>query len=281
MKTMSVVGFPIKCFNQSSTRPPVHIPLPFDNARWADRLLAEVTPRTRLVFASHITSTTALTFPVADLCRELRRRGVLTLIDGAHAPGQIALDLNAIGADFYTANCHKWLCAPKGSAFLHARPEHHAALHATTVSWGYVAGSHGHTGFDAYTGSTVLERRFQWQGTRDLAAFLSVPAAIAFQQRHDWPAVRQRCHRMALQTQRRLLERFGLAPISQDDDWAQMVAIPVPHQDADTLRRSLFEHSRIEVPVTQHAGQTFVRISVQGYNTEDDLQRLLDAPALG
>jgi isopenicillin-N epimerase len=152
------------------------------------------------------------------------------------------------------------------------------------VSWGYVAGdstaNQGHTGFDAYTGSTLLERRFQWQGTRDLAAFLSVPAAIDFQHRHDWPAVRERCHRVALNTQQCLLERFSLAPISQDDDWAQMVAIPVPHRDAESLRRSLFEQSHIEVPVTQHAGQTFVRISVQGYNTEDDLQRLLDAPAL-
>jgi len=262
----------------------VPIPLPFDRGNWVERLLAEVTPRTRLVFVSHITSTTALTFPVAHLCRELRGHGILTLIDGAHAPGQIALNLDEIGADFYTGNCHKWLCAPKGSAFLHARPEQHAALHATTVSWGYVAGdsaaNQGHTGFDAYTGSTLLERRFQWQGTRDLAAFLSVPAAIDFQHRHDWPAVRELCHRMALHTQRSLLERYSLAPISQDDDWAQMVAIPVPHQDADALRHSLFDDSCIEVPVTQHAGQTFVRVSVQAYNTEDDLQRLLDAPAL-
>jgi len=262
----------------------VPIPLPFDSGSWVERLLAGVTPRTRLVFVSHITSTTALAFPVADLCRELRGLGILTLIDGAHAPGQMALNLDAIGADFYTGNCHKWLCAPKGSAFLHARAEQHSALHATTVSWGYVAGdsaaNRGHTGFDAYTGSTLLERRFQWQGTRDLAAFLSVPAAIDFQQRHDWPAVRERCHRMALQTQRSLLERYSLAAVSRDDDWAQMVAIPVPHQDADALRRRLFDDSRIEVPVTQHAGQTFVRVSVQGYNTEDDLQRLLDAPAL-
>ena len=262
----------------------VTIPLPFDHGSWVDRMLAEVTPRTRLVFASHITSTTALIFPVADLCRRLRERGILTLIDGAHAPGQIPLDLDAIGADFYTGNCHKWLCAPKGSAFLHARPEHHAALHATTVSWGYVAAdlavNPGHTGFDAYTGSTLLERRFQWQGTRDLAAFLSVPAAIDFQQRHDWPAVRVRCHRMAAQTQKRLLERFGLAPIGRDSDWAQMVAIPLPPRDAEALRRSLFEFSRIEVPITRHGDQVFVRVSVQGYNTEDDLQRLLNAPAL-
>ncbi|MFM8766270.1 MAG: aminotransferase class V-fold PLP-dependent enzyme [Rubrivivax sp.] len=156
----------------------VEIPLPLEREGFAERVLAAVTPRIRLVFASHITSTTALIFPLTELCAEARAAGVLTLIDGAHAPGQVDLHLDSLGADFYTGNCHKWLCAPKGSAFLHARPELHERLHATVTSWGYVAGTQGHTGFDAYTGRTVLERRLQWQGTRDIAAWLSVPAAL-------------------------------------------------------------------------------------------------------
>jgi isopenicillin-N epimerase len=258
----------------------VPIPLPFERERFVDRLLAEVTPRTRLVFASHVTSTTALIFPVAELCGRARALGLLTLIDGAHAPGQLPLALDAIGADFYTGNAHKWLCAPKGAGFLQARPEHHAMLHAPVVSWGYVAEASGHTGFDATTGHTLLERRLQWQGTRDLAAWLAVPAAIAFQARHDWPAVQQRCHAMAVQAMHRLASRFGLAPVARDDDFAQMVVIPVPPQDGEALRRRLFDDSRIEIPVTQHGGQTFVRLSVQGYNTTDDIERLLEAPAL-
>lgn len=257
----------------------VTVPLPFDRSSFAETMLAQVTPRTRLIFASHISSTTALTFPVAELCRGARERGVLSLIDGAHAPGQIALDLDAVGADFYTGNCHKWLCAPKGAAFLHARPEHHAKLDASVISWGYLASMQGHTGFDAYTGKTLFERRLQWQGTRDIAAFLSVPAAIDFQQRHDWPAVRQRCHALALDALQRIGAGNGLTPISADDDWTQMVAIPVPHTDAPALRRSLFERDRIEIPVTQHAGQTFVRISVQGYNTQHDIDCLVAALA--
>lgn len=277
------------CRQRGASYRQVAIPLPFDAAGWADRLLAAATPLTRLVFASHVSSTTALVFPVAELCAKARARGLATLIDGAHAPGQLALDLAAVGADFYTGNGHKWLCAPKGAAFLHARRERQAQLNATVVSWGYLAEGEGggHTGFDAYTGRSLLERRLQWQGTRDIAAFLAVPAAIAFQRRHDWPARRQRCHAMAMALQRRVLARNGLAAIGSDAGYgeacAQMVAIPVRLPDApdaaEALRRRLFEHHRIEVPVTRHGGQAFVRVSVQAYNEEADLAALEGALA--
>lgn len=260
----------------------VEIPLPFDAAEFVPRLLAAVTPRTRLIFASHITSATALIFPVAALCAAARERGIATLVDGAHAPGQVALDLAAVGADFYTGNCHKWLCAPKGSAFLHVRPERQAAVNATVVSWGYVAeagAAHGATPYDAYTGRTGLERRLQWQGTRDIAAFLAVPAALDFQARHDWPALRRECHARAVALQRRVTASNGLAPIAPDEAFGQMVPIPVPDTDPEALRSRLFERHRIEVPVTQHAGLTLVRVSVQAYNTAADLEALAAALA--
>ena len=269
------------CNERGATLRLVTIPLPFDAAAFVSTVMAAVTPRTRLIFFSHITSTTALVLPIAELINQARTRGILTLVDGAHAPGQIDLKLDALGADFYTGNCHKWLCAPKSAAFLHARPEHQALLHATVTSWGYLAGEGGHTGFDAYTGSTIFERRLQWQGTRDIAAYLSVPAAIAFQARHDWPAHRARCHGMAMALMHRVCQRYGLTPIARDDDFAQMAPCPVPHldnpADAAALRAALFDKHHIEVPVTQHAGQTFVRVSVQAYTTEQDLQSLEDA----
>lgn len=258
----------------------VEIPLPYERERVVERVMAAVTPRTRLIYFSHITSTTALILPVAELCRAARERGIATLIDGAHAPGQIALDIDAVGADFYVGNCHKWLCAPKGAGFLHARPEHHALLEPTVISWGYATGTGGHSGFDAYLGKSLFERRMQWQGTRDIAAWLSVPAAIDFQARHDWPAVRARCHALAREALDALTQRHGLKPIAQDDDWAQMVTIPVPPQDPDALRRRLFDESGIEIPVTTHAGQVFVRISVQGYTTPQEVAQLVKAPAL-
>jgi len=262
------------CRQRGATYRRVVVPLPLDPATWAQRLLDAASARTRVIFASHITSTTALILPVQALCEGARSRGITTVIDGAHAPGQIPLDLGAVDADFYTGNCHKWLCAPKGAAFLHARPERQAELDAGVVSWGYVAGSAGHTGFDAYTGRTLFERRLQWQGTRDLAAFLAVPAAIEFQQAHDWPAWQRRCHDMACDLHRRVLARNGLAQIAPDDAFGQMVPIPVRTEGSEALREWLITRHRIEVPVTQHAGRTFVRVSVQAYNSEADLAAL-------
>lgn len=265
------------CEPQDATLRTVSIPLPLDAAGFVDRVMHAVTPQTRLIFVSHITSTTALVLPIAGLIQAARTRGVLTLIDGAHAPGQIELNLDALGADFYTGNCHKWLCAPKSAAFLHARPEHHEMLHATVTSWGYLAGDHGkggHTGFDAYTGTTVLERRLQWQGTHDIAAYLSVPAAIDFQAQRDWPSHRARCHDMAMALMHRVATRYGQQTIAADGHFAQMALCPVPACDGEALRSALFEQHHIEVPITEHAGRVFVRASVQAYNTAGDLAAL-------
>ncbi len=256
---------------------PVEIPLPFEAEEFTRRIWAGVTPRTRVIFLSHITSTTGLIFPLAELCRRAREAGILTVIDGAHVPGQIPLNLNALGADFYTGNCHKWLCAPKGAGFLHVRSQHQHWVDATVVSWGYSASVAGHTGFDAYTGSTLLERRLQWQGTRDIAAFLSVPAAIEFQAAHDWARVRKTCHALAAQTLQRIGELSGLPPVCRDGDFAQMVVIPLPAMNPQWLKQTLFDRYRIEIPVTSHKDALFIRLSVQGYNTQGDMDALVEA----
>lgn len=268
------------CAKRGASYCRVEIPLPYDREGVVDRLMASVSPRTRLIYVSHVTSTTALILPVAEICAAARARGVATLIDGAHAPGQIAVDLEAIGADFYVGNCHKWLCAPKGSGFLHARSEHHAMLDATVISWGYAEGTGGHSGFAAYLGTTLFERRMQWQGTRDISPWLAVPEALRFQERHDWPTIRERCHELASHALKVLTQRHCLQTVANDEDWAQMVVIPVPVQDPEALRIRLLQESRIEIPVTTHGGRVFVRLSVQGYNTLSDIERLLAAPAL-
>jgi isopenicillin-N epimerase len=258
----------------------IDIPLPLDAQSFADRLCDSITPRTRLIFMSHLTSTTALKFPVEEVCERARSMGIKTLIDGAHAPGQIPLQLDRLSADFYTGNCHKWMCAPKGSAFLHARAEHHADLHATVTSWGYAAETAGHAGFDAYTGSTLLERRLQWQGTRDPSAWLSVPAAIDFVQSPSWRTACADARERALALMHQWCAHIGLPPIGQDRDFAQMVPLPVRHRDsadAARLRQQLFDDWGIEVPVTQQGDHTFVRVSVQPYNSAQDLERLFNA----
>lgn len=231
-----------------------------------EELWAGVTERTRAIFLSHITSATAVTLPVKEICERARAEGILTIIDGAHAPGQIPLDLAGLGADIYAGNCHKWLCAPKGAAFLHVRPEHQAWVESLTISWGWRP---GHT----------FVTRNQQQGTRDVSALLAVPAAIAFQREHRWDAVRERCHGMLREFRTHMHERLGTVPLYDDDQgwYAQMAVITLPEGDHTGLQdRLLFDHN-VEVPVTGHQGQAFVRVSVQGYTSPQELERLESA----
>ncbi|MDP9369201.1 MAG: aminotransferase class V-fold PLP-dependent enzyme [Chloroflexota bacterium] len=248
-------------------RHPIPVPLTGTPEELAEALWAAVTPRTRVLFLSHVTSPTALTFPVAEICHRAREAGILSIVDGAHVPGHLPLDLTAIGADAYSGNCHKWLCAPKGSAFLHVRPEHHAVVEAMTVSWGW--------GEEEATFVT----RNQRQGTHDLAAFLAVPAAIDFQAEHGWDAVRARCHALASDARARLATLTGLEPLAPDDPtwFAQMVAAPLAVGDPVDLKRRLYDEHRVEVPITVWNGRPLLRVSCQGYNAPRDVDALIQA----
>jgi isopenicillin-N epimerase len=229
-----------------------------------------VTPHTRVIFLSHITSPTALIFPVAEICRRARAAGILTIIDGAHAPGQLPLDLPAIGADFYGGNLHKWLCGPKGAGFLYARPEVQPLLEPLVVSWGYES--------DAPSGSTFIDHH-EWWGTRDIAAFLAVPAAIEFQREHDWDRVRLARHGLLADALQRIVALTGAATFYPDDSWyMQMAGAPLP-PGTDVLKTQarLYDEYRIEVPLIEWNGRKLIRVSVQGYNTPQDLDQLVAA----
>ena len=230
-------------------------------AVWAGR-----TERTRVLFLSHITSRTALCFPVEELGRRARDAGILAIVDGAHAPGQIPVELGSLGADVYAGNCHKWLCAPKGSGFLWARPEHQPWIEPAVVTWGHEP----HQPF---------AERTHWQGTRDPAAFLSVPAAIEFQREHRWDGVRDRCHELARRARRAISEWSGLEASTPDSrEWfVQMAAMPLPPCDPDEVQRLLREEHRIEVAVFDWNGTPVLRVSVQGYNSAADVEALVDA----
>jgi isopenicillin-N epimerase len=254
------------------------LPLPLPGpGEVAEAIWSGVTPATRVLYLSHITSTTALILPVADLCRRARAAGILSVIDGAHVPGQLELDLEAVGADVYVANCHKWLCAPKGAALLHVRPERQLDFDAAVVSWGYSTRVEGHTSFDGYLGTTPFVRRHQWQGTRDISAFLSVPAAIDFQREHGWEEVRRRCHAMALDLRDRVGALTGLSSVCGDDAFGQMVPVPLPPCEPEALKATLYDRFHIEVPVTAHRGRHLLRVSLQGYNTPADVDALVEA----
>ena len=226
-----------------------------------------VTPRTKVIVISHITSPTALILPIGEICRRAREAGIISVIDGAHAPGQIPVDIQTINPDFYGGNCHKWLCAPKGSAFLYVRPEHQGMLEPLVISWAWVEEL------------PFSEVHSMW-GTRDQAAWLSIPAAIEFQKKHNWPVIRERCHQLLKNARQQIIDLTGLPPIAPaDKGWfRQMASMQLPALvDAKKLRLQLFEDYRIEVPVFEWNGRNLIRISVQGYNTPDDLKRLFAA----
>jgi isopenicillin-N epimerase len=236
-----------------------------------DSFWSAVTPRTRVIFLSHITSPTALIFPVEEIIRRARTAGIITVIDGAHVPGQIPLHLDSLGADFYGGNLHKWLCAPKGAGFLFARPEMQHLLKPLVVSWGYES--------ETPSASTFVDHH-EWWGTRDVAAFLSVPAAIKFQQEHEWDKVRVACHELVKDAQQRICELTGLAPLhAQPDGWfAQLVTAPLPADtDIVALKSRLYDEYRIEIPLIAWKDKKLIRISIQGYNTRKDVDRLLEA----
>ena len=247
------------------------IPMPVTtHADLVETIWDQVTDKTKVIYLSHITSFSALIFPIEEICRRAREHGILTLIDGAHAPSQIPLDMEAIGADFYTGNLHKWLCAPKGAAFLYVRPEHQEYVESMIVSWGW--GEH--------PGQPTKQflRRNQWQGTRDPASFLSVPAAIKFQAEHNWPERQKQCHELVCQARRRIAMLTDLPVIAPENDgwFMQMATCPVRTNNIGELKNNLYDQMKIEVPCSEWQGRQFVRVSIQAYNTQEDVDTLLD-----
>jgi isopenicillin-N epimerase len=234
-----------------------------------DSFWSRVAPRTRVIFLSHITSPTALIFPVDEIIHRARAAGIITVIDGAHVAGQIPLHLDSLGADFYGGNLHKWLCAPKGAGFLYARPEMQNLLKPLVVSWGYESETPGRSAFvDLH----------EWWGTRDISAFLTVPAAIEFQAKHKWDDVRIACHELAMDAQTRICSLTGIAPLSAEDWFAQLTTAPLPADtDPAALKSRLYDEYRIEIPITAWKDKKLIRISIQGYNSKKDVDRLLFA----
>ena len=256
----------------------VEVPLPLTSAKqFYDAIVAGMTERTKVLFLSHITSPTALLFPIEGVIAEARRRGIISVIDGAHTPGHIPLNLDAIGADFYSGNCHKWLMSPKGSAFVHARPEMQAMLDPLVISHGWTV-DNKEPGVRGPFGNSAFVDEVEMQGTRDPSAWLAVPAAINFRRQNDWWSVAADCRRLAQETAGRLRELTGLEPLSSPEFSApQMVSMPIPECDPVAIHDLLVERYRIEIPVLAWRGHHIVRLSCQGYNRRDQMDLLIDA----
>jgi isopenicillin-N epimerase len=250
-----------------------------------DAMVKAMTPRTRLLFFSHVLSPTGLVLPAKELCAEARRRGVLTVVDGAHAPAMIPLNVNDIGADFYTGNLHKWLLAPTGAGILVISPGNEDRLQPLHVSWGYHADKYpitdatrsaGPDARDAH-GSTPRVRFLEFEGTRDFCPWLAVPAAIDFQTELGWDAVRQRIAELAAYT-RKVIGHTGLslATPATPGLHGAMTAFNLPQAtSAPRLRKELWAR-RVEIPVIERPDRLLLRVSHHFYTTEPEIDRLAE-----
>ncbi len=241
----------------------VSLPIPITANDVVERIADAAGPRTRLAIIDHIASPTAVVFPVAEITQALKAKGVRVLIDGAHALGQLALDLPAIGADWYTANAHKWLFAPKGTAFLYATEE----VAGETVP---LSVSHWH--------ELKFPRAFDYVGTRDVSAFLSAPAAIDFVERFGAAEVRDYLARLSREGVA-LTARLGAEPIAPDAMIAAMRAYALPQRreavpdDALQLMQGLWEKHRVQVASSVFQGKLLLRLSAQIYVERADFER--------
>ncbi|MBN1419662.1 MAG: aminotransferase class V-fold PLP-dependent enzyme [Planctomycetes bacterium] len=257
------------------------IPFPIDEPeRATEAILAAATPRTRLAMVSHVTSPTALALPISSIVRALAARGIETLVDGAHGPGMLPVDVRALGCAYYAATCHKWICAPKGSGFLYVRRDMQRDLHPLAISFGWTSPRDDRSRF-------LLE--FDWTGTLDPTAYLCVPEAIRFVASivtGGWEEVRARNRALALRAERILADALGTAPSCPEAMRGATATLLLPGEPDprlphmhDPLQDVLWERFRIEVPV-MHWGtppRRYVRISAQLYNDEGEYERLAAA----
>ncbi|MCI0339554.1 MAG: aminotransferase class V-fold PLP-dependent enzyme [Planctomycetales bacterium] len=248
----------------------------------AGPILERVTKRTRLALLDHVTSPTALVLPLERLVRDLSARGVDALVDGAHAPGMIPLDLGGLGAAYYTGNCHKWLCAPKGAAFLHVRRDRRDRVRPAVISHGANAELRGRPRFRV---------EFDWTGTDDPTPALCVPAAIRFLGTlfpGGIPALQRRNHDLAIEGRSILCDALGVPPPAPPEMLGSMASVPIRDATSpppsspfgtESLQDDLWTRHRIEVPVMGWPAwpRRLIRISAQAYNTVDQYRRLAAA----
>jgi isopenicillin-N epimerase len=239
-------------------------------------LVAATTPRTRLCLVDHVTSQTGLVLPVADIARSLSARGVEVLVDGAHAPGMVPLDLRALedaGVRYYTGNLHKWICAPKGAAFLSVAADRLDRIRPLSISHGANAPLNGKTRFRV---------EFDWTGTDDPTAFLSVPAALevmAGLRPGGWPTIMAENREKALAGREILCAALGVSAPAPAGMIGSLAAVPLPDTpdgECPALQDALFEQDHIEVPIIPWPAhpRRLVRISAQLYNRTDEYHRL-------
>jgi isopenicillin-N epimerase len=256
----------------------VSVPLPLKSENeFVDAFKNKMTRKTKILFISHITSPTALVFPLKKLIKEANKRGIISIIDGAHAPGHIKLNITSLNVDYYSGNCHKWMMAPKGSAFLWSNKNKKNILEPLVISHGWLPNNYKKIQKGEFTKTRFIDS-FEVQGTRDPSAWLTIPDAIKFINSKKYARAFKYSAELAYKTAIKISELTNMPLLASKGFLApQMISIPVPKCNVDNLKKKLLEKFNIEIPVIKWKNYCFVRISIQIYNNQNEAEKLIKA----
>ncbi len=246
------------------------IPLPLESKEDFINIFTDgITKKTKVIFLSHITSPTALIFPVKEICDIAREKNILTIIDGAHAPAQIKLDIKDLNPDIYVGACHKWMCSPKGVSFLYSKKEYQNKIDPLVISWGYEPEKVNNHQFIDY---------HQWQGTKDMSAFLTIPETINFLEKNNWEKVTKECSKINLWAKKEINSLLNEEALSKDEFNGQMCSFYYkPKKDLIDFNIKFYLKYKIQLPFIEWDNKTLFRISIQAYNSKNDIHTLLNA----
>ena len=245
----------------------IKLPLKSKN-EFINTFIQGINKNTKVIFISHITSSTGLIFPAEELCQIARENNIFCIIDGAHVPAHIDLDIKKLNPDIYTGACHKWMCAPKGTAFLYAKKNIQDDINPLVVSWGYDAEIPGVSKYLDY---------HQWQGTNDPSPYLTVPDVIAFLKEYNWKDVSLNCRKINIEARKLVNKTLNKTPISEDEFIGQMSAIEIKCTDSIQLIKKIYEDFKIVVPIVKWENKMLLRFSIQAYNSMEDIEKLIFA----
>ena len=246
---------------------PISLPLKSEN-NFIECFLKKITSKTKIIFLSQITSSTGLIFPIEKICKIAKEKNILSIIDGAHVPGHIDLDIKKLNPDVYTGACHKWMCSPKGTAFLYVHKKLQDIVKPLVISWGYDSDMPSHSQFLDY---------LQWYGTDDISAYLTMSDTIKFLEKNNWENVSKQCKKLNIWARNEINKLLKKEPISDERFLGQMSSIPIESNDILVDQTEFYSKYNIQIPMFKWNDKEFFRISIQAYNTKEDIFILLEA----
>jgi isopenicillin-N epimerase len=245
----------------------INLPL-ISNENFINQLISGITDKTKIIFLSHITSSTALIFPAEEICKIAKKKNIMCIIDGAHVPGHMKLDISTIDPDVYVGACHKWMCSPKGVSFLYVKNSLQNMIDPLVVSWGYEAEEPGHSQFLDY---------HQWQGTRDMSAYLTISKTIEFLNKNKWDEVASECREINLWARKEINQLLSQKPLCSEKFLGQMSSIYLNFKNPIQTQIDFYIKYNIQIPFIMWNNISLIRISIQAYNEKEDVYKLLDA----